>query len=463
MEDKYKLGLQKNIDVIGKYFFIDPETKRIGGDIEVPHWNTTLLALSYIMDQNPLLVGEPGFAKTTAAKVVSSVMSGFPFDLYEAAQIQGHPDQTYETMIARPDFSKLSKEESVIWLLSAYLPVRIIDEINRLPGGNQDELLNALETGRFNYLNSTFYSGKTPFISTANHPDDGNHIMIPPLRDRFGAHIEIGYIGALYDDDIENARDNIRDELWDTSLTERIMGIVNNQSIEIKEKFEKIEEAKLSYVQKLETGEVGTTVFDNDLKREVMARIRDIPLSTEAKVLTQMINSELNSTPTFGRKRSNDPVDTSNHAQSLASTSVENGCSPRAIRAMKDYAKALAYLTGASEVGKEFIEAMAPHVLGHRVEFTPDFKGDWEEKNREGLFGEPKEMHFSRALVKKIESNYASVKQDIDLLVVALKNDGSLTEDQKARANDLLTATKIDHPLVKEYVHRFREIRPQGF
>ena len=72
-------------------------------------------------------------------------------------------------------------------------------------------------------------------------------------------------------------------------------------------------------------------------------------------------------------------------------------------------------------------------------------------------------MHFSRALVKKIESNYASVKQDIDLLVVALKNDGSLTEDQKARANDLLTATKIDHPLVKEYVHRFREIRPQGF
>ena len=141
----------------------------------------------------------------------------------------------------------------------------------------------------------------------------------------------------------------------------------------------------MSYVQKLETGEVGTTVFDNDLKREVMARIRDIPLSTEAKVLTQMINSELNSTPTFGRKRSNDPVDTSNHAQSLASTSVENGCSPRAIRAMKDYAKALAYLTGASEVGKEFIEAMAPHVLGHRVEFTPDFKGDWEEKNREKL------------------------------------------------------------------------------
>jgi len=463
MKDNYKLGLQKNIDVTGEYFFIDPETKKIGADIEVPHWNTTLLALSYIMDQNPLLVGEPGFAKTTAAKVISSVMSGFPFDLYESAQIQGHPDQTYETMIARPDFSKLSQEESVIWLSSAYLPVRIIDEINRLPGGNQDEILNAIETGRINYLNSTFFSGKTPVISTANHPDDGNHIMIPPLRDRFGVHLEIGYIGATYDENIETAQDNIRDELWDTDLTERIIGIINDQSTDIKDKFKQIEKARLPYARRLEAGEVGATVFDKNKKAKVYSRIREIPLTTEAKVLTQMINSELNSTHTFGRKRSNEMVDPSNHAQSLVSTSVENACSPRAIRALKDYSRALAYLTGATEVGKEFIEAMAPHVLGHRLEFTQDFKAKYEGKHREGQFGEPKEMHFSRALVRDVEANYAIVKQDVDLLVVALKNDGTLTKDQKARANDLLKADTIDHPLVREYVHRIKEIRPQGF
>src|SRR3989338_6603078 len=171
-ERRYADDLIKNICLVGRNYYIDPIYKEVGSK-EVEHWNTALSVISYVLDANQLSIGEPGFAKTTGAKVICCIMSGYPYDIYEAAQIQGHPDQTFETMLARLDFSKLATEERVIWLSCAYLPVCIVDEINRLPGGKQDELLNILETGRLTYLNSTLYKGRMPFFATANHPDDG--------------------------------------------------------------------------------------------------------------------------------------------------------------------------------------------------------------------------------------------------------------------------------------------------
>ncbi len=459
MKQNYRKEMSDNIKLIGENLFIDPEGKNIGHKY-VPHWNTTLLTLSYALDQNPLIIGEPGFAKTTAAKVIGSVLSGYPFDLYEAAQIQGHPDQTFETMLARPDFSKLSKEESVIWLVSAYLPLRIIDELNRLPGGNQDEILNMLETGRISYLNSTFYTGKTPFIATANNPDDGNHILIPPIKDRFAINVEVGHLGATYEEAIECAERNIN-ELKRSELTDKILSIINDKEKSIENRLKSIDSARKEYAAWIESDKIGGHVLDPEKKQAMQQEIYSVELDENANVFLQMLDSELNYTPTNGRKRSNDPVDRSNHATKLASTKAKNAMSPRGIiRGIKRYAQALAYLNNDEKATKDYIVAMIPHALGHRLDFTDDFRSTHESTQRGGEYGMTREMHLATKLGEGVEDNFKNVKKSLDLLVTAFKDHASLSKAQKQEVEEMLANTdKLDHPLLKEYAKRISESR----
>ncbi len=463
-DNPFQKGLQRSIDCIGENFCVDPESREdreVAGK-EVRHWSTTLLALSYVLDQSALIVGEPGFAKTTAAKAISSVLSGYPFDLYEAAQIQGHPDQTFETMIARLDFSRLQREEKVIWLSSAYLPVCIVDEMNRLPAGKQTELLTAIETGRWNYLNATFFKGKVPFIATANHPDDGNHIMIHPLRDRFSIHLELGYIGVTYEKDVRNAQDSIK-ELCDNALTTRILDIINSSEKSVQDKLGEIDTVRKSFVKKIGT-DIDAYVVDNTAKKTMQEQIAAIPETTEAMVFRQMITAELSTTPTYGRKRSNDPVDTSNHAKELASTACANSLSYRGSRSLCDYAKALAWLTAddpaKAEVTKEHIATIAPHVLGHRLEFTQDYRAQYEGKQRPGMYGMTMGMFLSEQLVAGIGQRYKPLKETLDLLVTAQQRKDSLSSEQQREVAEMLAAReRMDHPLLREYVSRLKNRR----
>lgn len=476
-ERNYRAELGRTIDFIGECYFYDPERKTIG-DTEISRWNTTLLALSYVMDKNALIVGEPGFAKTTGAKVIASSMSGYPFDLYEAAQIQGHPDQTYETMLARLDFAKLKDRESVIWLLSAYLPLRIIDEVNCLSAGKQKELLNALETGRFNYLNSTFYIGRTSFFATANHPDDGNHVLTSALRDRFRIHAEAGHLGATYRQDIKRCRKNIDADLRDEEVTTAIIDIINDPERTVQQRLQDIEKARGGFLKKLTQSEDSeVSVFGAEDRKAIQKQIYAVPLSSEAEIFLQMIDDELNWTPTYGRKRSNDPVDASNHAKKLASTKIKNGTSPRGIiDGLEEYAQALVWLTGGikveSKVEKVHLQAVVPHCLGHRLDFSDDFKKDFEDKQRPGQYGLTREMFLASKLVNGIEENYSGdpdkpgvrgVKGGLDLLVAAYKEPQRLTASQQQEVNEMLAdPDRLDHPLLREYAKRINEARKQG-
>ena len=460
MELKEKL--LKTIGTIGSNYVIDPEVKRIGGQ-EINHWNTTLLALSYLLNQNALLTGEPGFSKTTVAKVVSSVMSGYPLDLYESAQIQGHPDQTYETMIARLDFSKLNVQESVIWLSSAYLPLRIVDELQRLPEGKQEELLNVLETGRFNYLNATFFTGKAPFFATVNYPDDGSSELklIYSLRDRFAITLELGYIGATYDGDIEEAVKRIDSDLKHKPTTDLILEVVNDRDSTIAQRLQKMDYQRQDYRASLEQKLGFNSVFTSVEKERIQLEIEAIPLSTEARVFLEMISSELNSTPTYKRKRSSDQVDGSNWAKKLASSKTKNGLSPRtSLRGFKSYSKALAYLSGEKSVSKFHLDALAPHVLGHKLRFTEDYKAEYRETQREGKYGFPLEMFLASKLVGQIEENYAAVKTDLDLVVHAHRDPNSLLSEHRERLEDLeMRRDEVGHPLILEYLDRIRSMK----
>ena len=53
--------------------------------------NPTLEVLTYLLDRNCLLTGDPGWGKTTSAKIITAVLSGIPYDLLDSTEIRGHP------------------------------------------------------------------------------------------------------------------------------------------------------------------------------------------------------------------------------------------------------------------------------------------------------------------------------------------------------------------------------------
>jgi len=410
-----------------------------------------------------LLIGEPGFGKTTAAKVMGSIFGGYPFDLYESAQFQGNPEQTLESLVGRLDFSRLTTEEKVIWQMGLYLPLILLDEINRLPGGKQDVMLNGVDTGRFAYLNDTFFDGKKPFFATANHPDDGNHVIIPPLADRFALCIELGDQGPYANNKIRIAEENIKSDLWDTELTEKILNIINDKKLEVKEKFKKMDAARQTYIKKLESNTDVKRITEEEAA-ELKKAIYDMQLSPEAAIFLDCIRTELNYGGRYGRKRSCDAIDDSTHMNNIASTKVKRALSPRGVAALEDFAKSIAFYIGANKVEKEHIVAVAPYVLQHRMEFTDDFKAEHEESNKfeeNDIYWNAHTVqgHLVKELIEGIDANYrAAIKDKVALLYTMKTNPANLTPEQKKEAKKLAEEPleRLDHPLLKAFVYEIR-------
>ena len=109
-------------------------------------YNATLL-MSVL---TALIVGEPGFGKTTSAEYVGSLLYRIPLGTVWEAEVSGHPEQTEEKIVGRPDLGELNqRNEDVVWSGFAVLPIKIVDEINRLPeigiyGRSRRRVQNAL-------------------------------------------------------------------------------------------------------------------------------------------------------------------------------------------------------------------------------------------------------------------------------------------------------------------------------
>lgn len=447
--------LRDNIRVTGEKYFIDQSKLKIGGNSYLENFKLSMLWLAVIMSKKVLLVGEPGFGKTTATKVVLSAYSGLPYSLYESAQLQGHPEQVEEKLIGRPDYAKLNKEESVIWNKAIFLPGIIADEFNRLPAGKHAILLNSVETGRFNYLNEVLYLGQKPFFATANNQDAGTSEIMLPMLDRFAFVLEFGYIGSVYQDNIRNASSSIKKELSDEELTDKIIAFLLDTSLQVKEKVSHLEEYAAGFSNKL--APYGLKALNESDKCELRQSIGAVEISTDARIFLQCINSELNTTEKYGIKRSNDLLDDSTHAKNLASTNVCTGFSPRAIGNIEDLAKGIALLLGSSKVTKEHINAVAPYVMAHRLIFSEDFIAQNDNLKREN--GDMNGLFLSKKILAGIEANYSNTVKGIGLIYHTLEGEENPSVQQVYELRSLLDdETKIDHPLTREYISLVKSV-----
>ena len=192
--------VRKNVNAIAQNYFIDTEFDMVGRR-EVDPWKVIMASMSYMGRKNLVAVGDWGGGKTTMSQIISSVYSGLPMSLYAALQLQGHPDQTRDSMMSRLDIHEtMTKGEKVIWQPTVLLPSVTLDEFNWLPAGKmstvQEWIRNGLIEAYGEVWSGVDYDGegigpsKIPFTATVNFNGDGSYHMPPKMWDRFDLSLE---------------------------------------------------------------------------------------------------------------------------------------------------------------------------------------------------------------------------------------------------------------------------------
>lgn len=429
-------------------------------------WNLTMLMLGYEFKDNMLIVGEPGFGKTTTAKVISAVRSGIPLDVYAASQLQGFPEQTKEELVARLDYGKLETgAEKVIWQMGVGLWSVILDEFNRLPEGKQAVLLNWMQTGRVSYLNASYSDGKVPFYATTNHPDGANNIIIPAMCDRFAFSVEQGYQGIAMDG-IREAESRIRNNLVDPATTSKIIQAVNQSGFRI-EDLKSIATAHSSeYKRKLDS--LALTADLSGLVDEILA----VPFSVEARVFLDCMEAEGNYNGWKGPKRSNEALVVNTHTKDLAGVCFTNAISPRAIDAIRRYSQSVAYLLDEKAVTISHVAAVAPYVFAHRLQWSDTFRREREADGGPGgnsardphtvWYNSPREdLYLAIKMVEICTGNFSRQVYERCSLINAYGDPtsrASLSDAQRAQASKLLKrAPEIDHPFLKIFADAVKQ------
>ncbi|MGD9115185.1 MAG: AAA family ATPase [Desulfobacterales bacterium] len=222
---------------IGENLYLNRPDMEINGD----KFNSTLLMslLTGLCQGKELIIGEPGLGKTTSAEYVCSLLYRFPLGTIWNSEVSGHPEQTEEKIIGRPDLGKLNQgEEVVVWSHFTMLPVKIVDEINRLPETKQSIILDGVDRGNWEYLNDAVMNREYCLFATANYQDRATHTIIAPLIDRFDIMVESKHPGPnlAYSIGAQSAKDDI---LRHEKLEDEFKKVLN-EKISVRQRMERI-------------------------------------------------------------------------------------------------------------------------------------------------------------------------------------------------------------------------------
>ena len=437
-------------DIAQNYHF---EPLREGPHGKLMHKNLVLMTLTYLLDRNHLLVGEPGWGKTTGAKILSARLSGIPYDLYDAMELRGNPQKYEEKIVARPHYGKLAKGvEEVVWQGTFGLDVINVDEGNRLPYDSQDVILQGIDTGRWNYQNRSLYEGKKPTFITMNERT-GSHEngFLPALKDRMDLVTEEGFFTTMIIHDLNEARARVVSELCRQEYTQAALDALAKGYDDYK--------AVLK-------GRAIDGRLTRDEKEGIVGNIRGLGFDNDAMLFHQAFMAEINYSVQYGTKRRSDPASMDTHDQHYAGVSVLHSFSPRSAMAVEDYAKALAWFLGEDEAGLDHVRFVLPHVFAHKADFTDDYKNKHGNDQRE----DNEMIHLAKTLANEVFGRYAKTIQPMKNFIARLQKQDLSGDEMKAQKADMgdgesvsLKESDHDHPLMKDLVRQACEGEKKAF
>lgn len=417
------------------YAFINDTLYFNRPDLEVQGetMNAALLfsLLTALVGGKALIVGEPGLGKTTAAEYVCALLYSFPLGVIWSGEVSGHPEQTEEKIIGRPNLGKLNLgEEVVVWSIFARLPVKIVDEINRLPETKQSLILDGLERGKWEYLSQSLLNDEFCLFATANYQDQGTNTLVPPLLDRFDIVVESKHPGA-----------NIAALIGQATAREALLRHPASEAAFLEAlqerpgtvEFEPLHQEFATVVQQ-RCGLAPLSRAERQLARREMAAL---PLELGAKAFLRMVLAELSFCCKYGQKRSGETCDDGCHYTGYLCYEVHNCASNRLPSSVYRYAQALAWWQGSDGVDVEHVRAVLPYTLAHRTQWRESYVLARESERRR----EPLILHAARQATTTVFRRFHEQRHEI---MQALSNAARLLEGEE------VPLPQGDHPLYVE-------------
>ncbi len=391
--------------------------------------NATLLLnlFTALTGGKALVVGEPGLGKTTAAEYVCSLVYGFPLGVIWSSVVSGHPEQTEEKIVGRPDLGKLNQgEEVVIWSFFARLPVKIVDEINRLPETKQSLVLDGVERGKWEYLNQSLINDEFCLFATANYQDQGTNTLVPPLLDRFDVILESKHPGANIASLIGQA--NSRETILRHRPSEAALLDVLRQGSDGKPAA--FEQARKRFAKEIHQ-QCGLTLLTP--RRQADGKIA-LEIDLAANAFIRMALSELSFCCKYGQKRSGEICDEGCHYSGYLCYQITNCASNRLPSSIYRYARALAWWLGDSRVDVEHVRLILPYAIAHRIQWRESYLLMRERERRD----EPLQLHAARQATADIFRRFHEQRHEV---MQALSTAAHIMDDE-----DFLPP-QGDHPL----------------
>lgn len=334
-----------------------------------------------------LITGAPGIGKTTGAEFAGHFFTGTPLDDILAAEIQGHPQQTEEKMVARYELSKLigGQGEEVIPRKFLECPVKLVDEVTRLPPDAVSIIMGLVDRGKAVYGNQLLTAKPGPLFATANYSDEGTFQLTPPFLDRFDVAVmvtspqpwDLARIRARGDEKLNGGLDELLKVPTELALD-----------------FGKIRKEINALTESTKYDIPITSTFADFVYGSLrFSEAASTNLARSTKGNTWQVNQD------------NAAV---GHFTDSPFTYTLNELSVRTARAMMRYAKAFAWLNGKDKVEPEDLKTVLPYLLWHKLQPTQ------KALNEDPRYANDR-IALVEGLITKIENDYNELTGNEDV------------------------------------------------
>jgi len=433
--------VQRIYELIKNRFYLGDEAFEVGDKRYEPVVLFGIITL--ILDGRELIFGEYGSGKTSSSERISSLIKGLPLEFVQASTIHGHPEQTEEKIKATLDLAALEREgkEVVKWKITPYSPMVIIDEINRLPVGKQNMLLDEIDRNIWSYRGQTLMikEGKA-FFATINYQDVGTTRLIPPLLDRFDIAVETGKLHPVRKRLIRRGIDE--EVLKDSRLSQEVIEYISKNSEakdaeRINQYIDKVaEEFKGKLEDRLKDEGWDTSIPRKREIKEIKEEIGKLSISEDAELFLDYIGQEIYCQRSL--KKDFSKCSGCHYTNFLCSSlySISN----RTEHSLFRYAKALAWFMGKREVTLEHIIAIMPYVIWHRTSISNEKLSEVRDIEKDVC----DEFYAVKECLKEAKKRWMEHRDFQIEAYLALKE-----EDYEGL---MKVSDKIDHPFFKSLV-----------
>lgn len=425
--------------VMELYQFINSRLYFNRPDLEIKgeNFNSTILfgLLTGLVQGKELIIGEPGLGKTTSAEFVGSLLYQYPLGMIWGSEVSGHPEQTEEKIIGRPDLGKLNQgQEDVVWSYFSQIPIKIVDEINRLPETKQSMILDGVDRGNWEYLNEMIINEEYCLFATANYQDGGTNTLIAPLVDRFDVMVESRYPGPNLSFLIGKSKG--KDQILRHPKFEKELYRVLTSKVSYEKKMAQAEEICNAFGEYL-SKTIGVRPLRKEDRERIRSEIEAMEFDLDASAFTRMLLAELSFCDRYGQKRIVESCEEGCHYTGYLCHQIKNCASNRLPISIKLYAQGLAWLLGDSEIDIEHVKAVMPYTLSHRIQWKDQVLSQKEKAKRD----DPFQIYLAKEAVKMVAQRY---REQGDHLKDALAIGSKIFQGES------LEPLEGDHPLYVE-------------